>query len=57
LPKERRLPAVTEEAEKMAAAKRERLAAELRANLSRRKAQSRERSADAKPPGKDGAPP
>jgi hypothetical protein len=57
LAKDRR-PHLTADAEKQAAAKRARLAAELRANLARRKAQGRERAAAAdvtdKPPGKDG---
>jgi septal ring factor EnvC (AmiA/AmiB activator) len=55
LTKDRRLPNVTAETERQAAEKRERRAAALRANLSRRKAQTRERSGDVpgKPSDKD----
>jgi hypothetical protein len=55
--KQRQKPNTTAETEKLAAAKRGRLAAELRANLGRRKAQGRGRAAAGKPPGKDGTPP
>jgi len=48
LPKDRPPPHTTAETDRAAAAKRARLAAELRANLTRRKAQGRERVA---PPG------
>jgi hypothetical protein len=50
-------PHVTAETEKEAAVRRDRLAAELRANLARRKAQSRARADDDKPPGDGGATP
>jgi hypothetical protein len=60
LSKNRHAPNVTTATEALAAEKRDRLAAELRANLARRKAQIRERSAAADvtqmPPGKDDAP-
>ncbi|MGH6981269.1 MAG: hypothetical protein ACREFC_08690 [Stellaceae bacterium] len=50
-------PHVTAETEKEAAARRDRLAAELRANLARRKAQIRARTDDEKPPGEGGSTP
>jgi hypothetical protein len=56
LGKDRHSPTVTAETERLAVEKRDRLAAELRANLIRRKAQSRERAGGAKTPDKDGTP-
>ena len=50
-------PRTTPETERLAAEKRKRLAAELRANLIRRKAQSRDRASGDKTPGKGGAAP
>jgi hypothetical protein len=44
------LPATTPRGAAVQAARRERLAAALRANLGRRKAQARHRAADADPP-------
>jgi hypothetical protein len=55
--KERRKPHTTTETERLAAEKRDRLAAELRANLVRRKAQGGERVAGDKPPEKGGGTP
>jgi hypothetical protein len=43
-------PRRTEQSKELAAARRARLAAELRANLARRKAQSRGRAVDEEPP-------
>jgi len=45
MPERRKTPRLTVEGERAAAARQERLAAALRANLARRKAQSRERAA------------
>jgi hypothetical protein len=57
LTKDHRPPNVTAETERLTAQKRERLAAELRANLTRRKAQQRERDSGDKTPDTDGTPP
>jgi hypothetical protein len=57
LTKDHRLPNVTAETERLTAQKRERLAAELRANLARRKAQQRERDSGDNIPDKNGTPP
>ncbi len=57
MPTQRQKPHTTATTERQAAERRERLAAELRANLARRKAQVRERDAGDKTPDKDGTPP
>jgi hypothetical protein len=50
-------PHTTQKTEQLAAEKRARLADQLRANLARRKAQSRDRSSSDKTPGSGGAAP
>jgi len=57
VPEKSMRPRTTPETERLAAEKRKRLAAELRANLIRRKAQSRDRASGDKTPGKGGAAP
>ena len=54
MPTQREKPRITAETERQATERRERLAAELRANLARRKAQVRERDAGGKTSDKDG---
>ncbi len=55
MPQKRTKPHTTPRTERLAEEKRGRLAAELRANLIRRKAQSRDRASSAKTPSGGGA--
>jgi hypothetical protein len=57
MPQKRTKPHITPKTERLAAEKHARLAAELRANLIRRKAQNRERATGAKTPSSGGTAP
>jgi hypothetical protein len=56
MPKQRQSPRTTAETDRLAAEKRERLAAALRANLRRRKAQQRKSDVDGDDPDRNGTP-